>query len=358
MKTINYRLLPVFKNYRIAFQISFAVSTVVLVLLYVALLLTGLISISFVYHLGVLLISVLVGFFCFFLIYYRIEKFISNRVKEIYKNLSPTDYPQFEKAMASDVTAITQSLQKFATDQKLEIELLKERENYRKEFIGNISHELKTPLFTIQGYILTLLDGGVKDKKIRKKYLNRAAKGGERLTFIIRDLDLITQFEAGIQNLEIKRFNLVDLVNNVFELLEMQAAKYNITLQFDTQYSDPIWVSADEERIMQVITNLIVNSLKYGVKNGLTEVGFTLVNDQKVIVSVRDNGEGIDEDHLPRLFERFYRIDKSGNRKQGGSGLGLSIVKHIIEAHQEKIYVKSTPGVGSEFSFSLQVEVE
>ena len=169
MKTINYRLLPVFKNYRIAFQISFAVSTVVLVLLYVALLLTGLISISFVYHLGVLLISVLVGFFCFFLIYYRIEKFISNRVKEIYKNLSPTDYPQFEKAMASDVTATTQSLQKFATDQKLEIELLKERENYRKEFIGNISHELKTPLFTIQGYILTLLDGGVKDKKIRKK---------------------------------------------------------------------------------------------------------------------------------------------------------------------------------------------
>ena len=294
----------------------------------------------------------------FVLIQLIIENFILTKVKSLYQDLLPTGIPLKEDSLQKDVISITQSLQKFAKESKLEIELLKDKENYRREFIGNLAHELKTPLFTVQGFIFTLLDNDINDEKTVKKYLKKAANGVDRLGFIIKDLDLITQFEAGIQNLEIKRFNLVDLVNNVFELLEMQAAKYNITLQFDTQYSAPIWVSADEERIMQVITNLIVNSLKYGVKNGLTEVGFTLVNDQKVIVSVRDNGEGIDEDHLPRLFERFYRIDKSGNRKQGGSGLGLSIVKHIIEAHQEKIYVKSSPGVGSEFSFSLQVEAE
>lgn len=347
-----------FKNSSLAFQIAFFIAVVVLLLQLLALLLLPLESVTGFYYAGVTGIAFLSGLFSYFLISSRIEKFIHHQVSALYKNLFPADHTQFEKSVASDVVSMTEGLQKYTSDQKLEIELLKEREIYRKEFIGNISHELKTPLFTIQGYILTLVDGAIKDKKIRKKYLNRAAKGVERLIYIIRDLDLITQFEAGVQNLEIESFDLVELVRNVFELLEMQAEKYNISMRFDQPYPDPIWVRADQERIMQVMTNLIVNSLKYGIKNGMTEVGFSLVNDQKVVVTVRDNGEGIEDTHLPRLFERFYRVDKSGNRKQGGSGLGLAIVKHIIEAHQEKLSVNSTLGVGSEFSFSLHIHTE
>lgn len=347
-----------FKKYAIAFQIAAAITSLVLLLLFAGGFLLGPDAVPIQFYIASLGVALLTGILCFFLIYIRVEKFIRAQIRSLYKDLFPAGYPQFEKSVDSDVASLTQGLQKFTTDQKLEIELLKERELYRKEFIGNVSHELKTPLFTIQGYILTLIDGGAKDKKIRKKYLNRAAKGVERLIYIIRDLDLITQFEAGVQNLEISRFDLVELVQNVFELLEMQAEKYRIVLQFNQRYTHPIWVRADQERIMQVITNLVVNSLKYGAKHGTTEVGFTLVNETKVLVKVRDNGEGIEESHLPRLFERFYRIDKSGNRKQGGSGLGLAIVKHIIDAHQEKIYVNSTLGVGSEFSFSLNLSEE
>lgn len=343
--------MSIFRKYRIAIQISLvlAIASASSLIIFFKLI-TNEIPVTF--YVSLVAVALGLGALCFGLIYFRIEKLIEQRVQEVYKNLSPVDSSQLDKSIASDVTSITNNLQKNNTDQHLEIELLKEREAYRKEFIGNIAHELKTPLFTIQGYILTLLDGGVKDKKIRKKYLNRASKGVERLIFIIRDLDLITQFEAGIQNLSLKKFDLIPLINNVFDLLEMQASKRKITIKLDKPYEQPIWVHADEERIMQVITNLIVNSLKYGVTNGTTELRLSL-KDDKVLVTVTDNGEGIEEDHLPRLFERFYRVDKSGSRKQGGSGLGLSIVKHIIDAHKEKLFVNSKRGIGSEFSFSL-----
>lgn len=343
--------MSIFRKYRIAIQISLvlAIASASSLIIFFKLI-TNEIPVTF--YVSLVAVALGLGALCFGLIYFRIEKLIEQRVQEVYKNLSPVDSSQLDKSIASDVTSITNNLQKKNTDQHLEIELLKEREAYRKEFIGNIAHELKTPLFTIQGYILTLLDGGVKDKKIRKKYLNRASKGVERLIFIIRDLDLITQFEAGIQNLSLKKFDLIPLINNVFDLLEMQASKRKITIKLDKPYEQPIWVHADEERIMQVMTNLIVNSLKYGVTNGTTELRLSL-KDDKVLVTVTDNGEGIEEDHLPRLFERFYRVDKSGSRKEGGSGLGLSIVKHIIDAHKEKLFVNSKPGIGSEFSFSL-----
>lgn len=343
--------MSIFRKYRIAIQISLvlAIASASSLIIFFKLI-TNEIPVTF--YVSLVAVALGLGALCFGLIYFRIEKLIEQRVQEVYKNLSPVDSSQLDKSIASDVTSITNNLQKKNTDQHLEIELLKEREAYRKEFIGNIAHELKTPLFTIQGYILTLLDGGVKDKKIRKKYLNRASKGVERLIFIIRDLDLITQFEAGIQNLSLKKFDLIPLINNVFDLLEMQASKRKITIKLDKPYEQPIWVHADEERIMQVMTNLIVNSLKYGVTNGTTELRLSL-KDDKVLVTVTDNGEGIEEDHLPRLFERFYRVDKSGSRKQGGSGLGLSIVKHIIDAHKEKLFVNSKRGIGSEFSFSL-----
>ncbi|WP_409187170.1 sensor histidine kinase [Antarcticibacterium sp. 1MA-6-2] len=293
--------------------------------------------------------------FSFFIIQYRVEHFIYKRVKKIYDNVTLLDATTLRPSpITTDMATLTREVEKFAADKKLEIETLQIRETYRKEFMGNVSHELKTPLFTVQGYILTLLDGALKDKAVRKKYLQRANKGVERLIYIVKDLDMITKLEAGDLHLNMENFNIVEVVQSSFDLLEMKAAKRNITLTFDMDYEAPILVYGDKERIQQVITNLVVNSIKYGKKGGTTEVNIENLIKNKIIVRVTDNGEGIQKAHIPRLFERFYRVDKSGSRKEGGSGLGLSIVKHIIEAHNEKIYVESVFGVGSEFSFTLE----
>ncbi|SFW56567.1 two-component system, OmpR family, phosphate regulon sensor histidine kinase PhoR [Sinomicrobium oceani] len=298
-------------------------------------------------------------FFCFFIIQFRVERFIYRRVKKIYDDVSLLESTSFhQQPITTDMATLTREIEKFAQGKKLEIETLKVRETYRKEFIGNVSHELKTPLFTVQGYILTLLDGGIKDKAIRKKYLQRAAKGVERLIYIVRDLDMITKLEVGDLHLDYSTFNIVEVVENSFDLLEMKAAKKNITLTFDMNYEEPVMVYADKERIQQVVTNLVVNSIKYGKPDGTTEISIENLIKNKVIVRVTDNGEGIEKQYIPRLFERFFRVDKSGSRKEGGSGLGLSIVKHIMEAHNEKIYVESVYGIGSEFSFTLEKEVE
>jgi two-component system phosphate regulon sensor histidine kinase PhoR len=248
---------------------------------------------------------------------------------------------------------INRGVSKLLRQRKSEINILKDQENYRREFLGNISHELKTPLFTIQGYILTLIEGAMKDKKVREKYLKRAAKGVDRLISIVKDLDLITQFESGIKTVDKTDFNIYELVENVFELMEFESEKNNIKLQYENDNSTLIYVYADQERILQVLTNLVVNSIKYGSNNGYTKVVIEDLNKEKVIIKVIDDGEGIEKKHLPRLFERFYRIDKNRSRKKGGSGLGLSIVKHIIEAHNEQIFVKSEIGEGTEFSFTL-----
>jgi two-component system phosphate regulon sensor histidine kinase PhoR len=236
----------------------------------------------------------------------------------------------------------------------MEIESLKIREEYRREFLGNVSHELKTPLFTVQGYLLTLLDGAMDDKNIRKKYLQRAEKGVERLVYIVNDLDMITKLELDSLGLEMKIINIIEVIQNVLDLLEMRASKKNILLTFDRKYVRPIYVVADLEKIQQVLTNLIENSIKYGKENGTTEVSIEDFVYNKVIVKISDNGEGVEKQHVSRLFERFYRVDKSGARSEGGSGLGLAIVKHIIESHNEKINVESTYGKGSVFSFTLE----
>jgi two-component system phosphate regulon sensor histidine kinase PhoR len=293
--------------------------------------------------------------FSFFVIQYRVEHFIYRRVKKIYDDVSLLESTSFRsQPITTDMATLTKQVKKFATDKKLEIETLKVREEYRREFLGNVSHELKTPLFTVQGYLSTLLDGAMNDKNIRKKYLERAEKGVERLIYIVEDLDMISKLEMGDLNLELSKFNIVELIQSVFDLLEMNADKKNIILMFDRKYNKPIKVFADKEKIQQVLTNLVMNSIKYGKENGTTEVTIEdLVND-KIIVRFRDNGEGIEQHHIPRLFERFFRVDKSGARSEGGSGLGLSIVKHIIEAHGEKIYVESEFGKGSEFSFTLE----
>lgn len=293
--------------------------------------------------------------FSFFVLQYRVENFIYKGVKKIYDDVSLLDNTDFRnQPITTDMATLTSEVQKFARDKKMEIESLKVREEYRREFLGNVSHELKTPLFTVQGYLLTLLDGAMDDKNIRKKYLQRAEKGVERLVYIVNDLDMITKLELDTLGIETSEFNIVDLIQNVLDLLEMRASKKNILLTFDMKYVRPIKVVADLEKIQQVVTNLVENSIKYGKENGTTEVSIEDFVNNKVIIKVIDNGEGIEKHHIPRLFERFYRVDKSGARSEGGSGLGLAIVKHIIERHNEKINVESKFGKGSEFSFTLE----
>ena len=278
-----------------------------------------------------------------------------NEIKQLYHDLEPEFRGELNDILITDnIDSLLENVKELALRRSVELDSLKGQASYRREFLGNISHELKTPLFTVQGYILTLLDGALKDSFVNKKYLERANKGVERLIYIVKDLDLLTKLEKGDTNLEMEDFNILELIQSVFELLEMQAAKSNIKLEFDQKYETAVTVNADRERVQQVLTNLIMNSIKYGKKKGTTEVSVQPIYDNKIIIRVRDNGGGIEDEHLPRLFERFYRVDKSGNRRRGGSGLGLSIVKHIIEAHKEKIFVESQVEIGSEFSFTLE----
>lgn len=342
------------RSYKFAVKTSLYITIFLTVLVGVFIFITN--DVSFF---PLLIFAIICYLFSFFIIQYRVENFIYKRIQKIYDNVSLLDSTTLSPSqVTTDMATLTREVEKFAENKKLEIETLKVREAYRKEFMGNVSHELKTPLFTVQGYILTLLDGAMKDKSVRKKYLTRASKGVERLIYIVKDLDMITKLETGDLHLQIEDFNIVELIQNSFDLLEMKAAKKNITLTFDIDYAAPIWVKADKERIQQVVTNLVVNSIKYGKNGGTTEISIENLIKNKVIVRVTDNGEGIEKENIPRLFERFYRVDKSGSRKEGGSGLGLSIVKHIIEAHDEKIYVESVFGVGSEFSFTLEKSKE
>ena len=303
-------------------------------------------------------------FLCSFMLTYlilhlRLETYVFNSIKNIYRDLTLLDATSFNTSpITTDMESLSKEIDTYAKNKKLELEALKIREEYRKEFIGNVSHELKTPLFTVQGYISTLIDGAADDPQIRDKYLKRADKGVDRLIYIVKDLDMITKLEVGDANLTLETFNIIECITNVFDLLEIKAEKKNISLLLDKDYPTPIMVSADRQRIQQVLTNLVVNSIKYGHQNGTTEISVENLNSDKLIVRVTDNGEGVESSHLTRLFERFYRVDKSGSREEGGSGLGLSIVKHIIEAHEEKIYVESKFGIGSEFSFTLQKQNE
>ena len=295
-----------------------------------------------------------VALFSFLLLQFKVQFFIFQKVKKIYDDFSFLESSTIiNKSSITDINSITREVSKFASDKKREIETLKIREEYRREFLGNISHELKTPLFTVQGYIATLLDGGMKDKTIRKKYLARALNGVERLVYIVEDLDTIAKLEMSDERITMAPFDIVLLIQNVLDLLEMKANKKDILMTFDDKYNKPILVIGNYDKIQQVVTNLIENSIKYGTIGGSTEIGVEDVINNRVLINISDNGEGIDAKNIPRLFERFFRVDKSGARSEGGSGLGLAIVKHIIEAHNEKIFVESTLGTGSKFSFTL-----
>jgi two-component system phosphate regulon sensor histidine kinase PhoR len=323
---------------------------------------TGLTTAIFFYYLkedkeyvGLIFLILLTFILSFFIIQYRTKRYIFKRIRKIYNEFSVLNEDELSKEYATtDIDALSKSVQEYVQEKRIEIKNLTERDSFRKDFLGNVSHELKTPLFTVQGYILTLIEGGVNDKLIRDKYLDRANKGVERLVAIVKDLDMIAKLETEGLGMNMEVFNIIDLTQNVFDLLEMRSKKRNISLQFDTVYDFPIFVRGDKERIEQVLINLIVNSIKYGKINGITSVGIESYNENKFIIKVKDNGEGIKKEHIPRLFERFYRVDQSRSREQGGSGLGLSIVKHIVEAHNEKVLLKSTFKKGSEFSFTMK----
>lgn len=281
-----------------------------------------------------------------------IKAFLKSQIKEASQDvLSKSDISQIVTTNMEELITETKDDDH---ERRLEYTEMKKRESFRREFIGNLAHEIKTPLFTTQSYILTLLDGAIDDKSVNKKYLKTASKAVERLNLIVKDLDLITKIESGVSNLNKTKFDIIDLINNIFEMLEFSAKKKNIRLIVEKESELNTNVNADKEKIEQVLTNLIDNSLKYGKDNGTTEVMVQNLNEFKIIVRITDNGVGLEKENYTRIFERFFRVDKSGNRNSGGSGLGLSIVKHIIDAHDEKIYVESELGVGSEFSFSLE----
>jgi two-component system phosphate regulon sensor histidine kinase PhoR len=306
----------------------------------------------------VVIFGLLLFVISFFVIQYRAEHFIYQRIKKLYENISILDVNDLKrKKVTTDVEALTKTVQEYVEGKSEEIAHLTQRDSFRRDFLGNVAHELKTPLFTVQGYILTLMEGAADDEEIRTKYLERANKGVERLTSIIKDLDMIAKLETEGMKMNIETFNILELIQNVFDLFEMKAKKRGIKLLFDRVYEFPFFVKGDMERIEQVLINLVVNSIKYGKIGGITTVSIENYNSRKFIIKVTDNGEGIKQEHLSRLFERFYRVDQSRSREQGGSGLGLSIVKHIIEAHGETILLKSKFGEGSEFSFTLEKAV-
>ena len=340
------------KTYTFAFWSSFYITLFTSVVFF----LSSYIFLDTLIKLTSLLLYVSIVFIVTFLIIqYRLEKFIFQRIKKIYDSVSILDSSDFIKTpITSDIDTLSREVQKFSENKQQQIKNLNLRENYRREFLGNISHELKTPLFTVQGYLLTLADGAINDKKISFKYLERANKGVDRLIAIVKDLDLISKLESTDLHLNMQPFNVIELIQGVFDLLEMKAKKRNISLMHTKQYEYPITAIGDVERIEQVLINLLVNSIKYGKIGGTTLVNVEHIKNNKILVTITDNGEGIKKEHQERLFERFYRVDQSRSREQGGSGLGLSIVKHIVEAHNEQIFVESEFKKGSEFSFTLE----
>ncbi len=326
-------------------------------------LLTGLLTIMFVWvdtnsFFELWVVYVLSVFIIFYVVlFYALNNFIIHRIRPIYKIIHQTSIPDRrirEQLENKDIIAVVkEEVEVWAKSKAQEISQLKQMEKYRKEFLGNVSHELKTPVFNIQGYVSTLLEGGVNDPEINVRYLERTEKSINRLISIINDLESISMLESGELKLKYENFNIVELVRDVFELHEVKASRRGIKLNLETDDDNPILVSADKGKIFEAMSNLVGNSIKYGKEKGETKISF-LDMDNRLVVEVADNGIGIDAQDLPRVFERFYRTDKSRSRDMGGTGLGLSIVKHIIEAHRQTINCRSTPGNGTAFSFTLR----
>jgi len=305
----------------------------------------------------VLFISLVVlSAFMFTISRYLVRRFLYSKIRMLYKTIHDTQF--IDREFVDKVKTINilneaeKEVREWSEGRGSLVMQLKRQEEYRKEFIGNVSHELKTPIFNIQGYILTLLDGGLEDENINRSYLERTEKSINRMIGIVKDLESISKLEYGELKLIPERFNIIELINEVVEMQEMRAQKHKMKVQFPQSNSVPKYVEADKKEIFQAMVNLLVNSIKYGKQSGKTQIEVMDMED-KLLIEFRDNGIGIEKDNLPRIFERFYRVDKSRSRNMGGSGLGLAIVKHIIDAHDQSINVSSTYGEGTSFTFTL-----
>lgn len=304
--------------------------------------------------------AIVLGTFCvvLFAALFIIRKYVAYKLKPIYsivfsRNVRTDEI--LDELKDKHVENIGDELTAWADTNDKEIARLKETERFRKQYLGNVAHELKTPIFNVQGYISTLLDGGLEDDLINRQYLERAEKSIDRLINIVNDLDTISKLESNMNRLKMERFDIVALTKEIAEQAEMEADKKGIKISVKgaENLPSPFWVLADKHYIGQVMVNLIINSIRYGKEGGQTRVHFRDMLD-KILIEVEDNGSGIGKEDLPRVFERFYRTDKGRSREQGGTGLGLAIVKHIVEAHGERITVRSELGVGSTFSFTLK----
>lgn len=296
----------------------------------------------------------------FILIYISLEFLVFKEVRNIYSSIDKMNRKEFKSYTEHGVQysrnplmLVSQEITAYATRKQQEIDELRKLETFRREFIADVSHELKTPIFAAQGFVLTLLDGAVEDENVRYKFLKKAAKSLDGLNLLVQDLLVLSQLESGDLTMQIDVFDIQDLTNDVFEQLEEKAQKKNIALNIRNPNPKGVYVNADAIRMMQVLTNLVLNSIKYGNDDGFVIVEFK-DNDDTIIITVEDNGIGIPKEHVKRIFDRFYRVEKSRSKKQGGTGLGLAIVKHIVEKHNSKVQVNSTVDKGSIFTFKLE----
>jgi two-component system phosphate regulon sensor histidine kinase PhoR len=317
-------------------------------------LLVGLANYFFIRSWWIALLSFVVLFIIsYFLIRYFTERFIYRHIKLIYKFISQTKATKreefFNKSLLPEksLQEVSEEVEQWAAQKREEIETLKQNELYRKEFLQNLSHELKTPIFAVQGYVDTLLSGAMHKEEVAKKFLLNTSKNIDRLVNLVDDLDEISKLESGEQELYKENFIIQELVEEIFDSLSIKAADKNIKTSIKKGCELPIIVYADKEKIRMVLINLVDNAIKYGKQNG--SINFSAYKTQ-----ISDDGFGIAEEHLTRIFERFYRTDLARSRKEGGSGLGLSICKHIIEAHGQTMHVRSRLDVGTTFGFTLQ----
>jgi two-component system phosphate regulon sensor histidine kinase PhoR len=298
---------------------------------------------------------------CFSLIYYILQNFIYRQIKLIYKLISHTKASKREEFYykhilpQKSIDEVREDVVKWASHRKKEIEVLQQNEVFRREFLQNLSHELKTPIFAIQGYVETLLGGAIHNQEVNTKFLQSSSRNIERLVNLVDDLDEISKLESGELILNQQSFVIQDLIKDVYDSLYIKSSEKHISCVVKKGCEMPLMVSADKEKIRQVLINLVDNAIKYGKVNGNIEASFYKVERTHVLIEISDDGSGIAEEHRLRIFERFYRTDSARSRKIGGSGLGLSICKHIIEAHNQSIHVRSTVDVGTTFGFSLPV---
>jgi two-component system phosphate regulon sensor histidine kinase PhoR len=338
---------------------SILLSTIVSVILTILMLFIMVLAYLYGDNIAVFILSTLLFFLAsYFSILFVIKKFIIDRIRPVYNTIRdlPLSGKQMEEKRLDSNSLlhnVKYEVEEWAKTQLKEIERLKVLERYRKDFVGNVSHELKTPIFNIQGYVLTLLEGGMDDPKINKLYLSRTEKSIDRMVSIVEDLESITKLESGELKLNLIKLDIVKTIDEVIDMHHLAASERKMNVQITNRPDKPIFIKADKKRILEVLTNLTINAIKYGKKKG--NVSFTFHDmEDNIIVEVSDDGIGIEKKDLPRVFERFYRVDKSRSREQGGTGLGLSIVKHIIEAHNQSINVRSMIDKGTTFNFTLE----